>query len=137
VVSLSRSLAGRSQQAPMQTYKIREYDENDMPRILEMATQFCDSKNIKLEAGSFADYTRRVYKDGMVFVAEADGKAVGAMGILLTTNPFTGARTMMQTDLFVDKDYRNQGIGPALQQRAKEFSNQLGIEELTWVSKQH
>lgn len=117
----------------MQTFNIREYEENDLPQLLEMARTYAESKGMVFAPGSMADYFRKLYSGGMIFVAYEDDKVLGGMGILLSDNPFTGNRVMLQSDLFVLEDYRNKGIAKALQNRAAAFSNELGIEELTWV----
>ena len=70
----------------------------------------------------------RGHPDAAVFVAEADGAAVGRLS--LSRDPHPASRHVADLGLMVAAGHRRRGIGRALLQRAVEWARGAGVRKL-------
>ena len=69
------------------------------------------------------------------FVAMEDGKFIGASSGLAYRNLVGYAKWFQLTDLFVEKQYRRQGIGATLLHRLEQRVGELGVTDIwTWTA---
>jgi GNAT superfamily N-acetyltransferase len=71
---------------------------------------------------------------GAVFIARADGKAVGFAPLDWKWSSLKGARLGYLEDLFVDPEARGRGIADALIEVCAERCRELGMPALEWLT---
>jgi GNAT superfamily N-acetyltransferase len=71
---------------------------------------------------------------GAVFIARADGKAVGFATLDWKWSSLKGARLGYLEDLFVDPEARGRGIADALIEVCAERCRELGMPALEWLT---
>lgn len=98
---------------------VRAATDNDMPAILAMSARFYATTSY----AGFADFdpaaaetlARMMTEQGVMLMAEADGRAVGMVGLIVAPFMFNGAhRTAHEVVWWVDDDQRGSGAGVAL-----------------------
>lgn len=93
-------------------------------------------------------------EESIIYLAMIDNKAVGFTQLYFSFSSVSTQRTYILNDLYVDKDYRKQGVGEALLNKAKQLcrnKNYKGVgleteptnpakylyERLGWVKDHH
>lgn len=94
------------------------------------------------EAAKQFIFERLKNKESIIFLALVDNKAVGFTQLYPSFSSVSMQSIYILNDLYVDKDYRKQGIGVALLNRAKQLCKEqhykgLGLQTETTNPAQH
>ncbi len=101
----------------MSNIGIRSAKNKDVPRLIELMSQFYEESNHKVDEGKAEKAFRTIIKHtklGQVLIAEYDGLRVG---YIVTKYYFAMGNydyVCSIDDLFVNVDYRDKGIGKRL-----------------------
>jgi len=93
---------------------------NDLIPLFDGYRIFYKQKSNKVAAKDFL-YKRLTKNDTIIYLAYKDSKAVGFVHLFPSFSSVSMQPLYILNDLFVDSEYRNQGIGVALLNRAKEL----------------
>lgn len=69
--------------------------------------------------------------DSVIFVAEADGDAIGFVQLYPSFSSLRAQPIFILNDLFVSADWQRQGVGRALLEQAAAFGREQGAARLT------
>lgn len=69
----------------------------------------------------------RVFKEGLIIVAEVDGKIVGSIGLIARQWWFSDRWFLGDNWIFVSKDHRKSRIAIQMLKRAKQFADKTGL----------
>lgn len=82
-----------------------------------------------------AFYANAITQGDIIYIAEAEGKAVGYMKceiVMRVENVFTYAQSRLHIDqMSVNEAYRSQGIGKLLMDKAFEIAQEHGVQRVT------
>lgn len=123
-----------------QDIKIREYNDSNYNRLLELNTEFSDffeefdvfqklDQDTEAVAKYYLDKTLNLVKSngGVIYVAEVENKVIALAGLYLRDQSEEEALTTIPMklghleSLFVSNKYRNNGIGEKLIQKAEDY----------------
>jgi ribosomal protein S18 acetylase RimI-like enzyme len=95
-----------------QVLKIRSMSKDDISTVSNIVAKTLSKADSKKAKKDFQDQSNKLYVDGENFVADVNGKVVGAIGYWrLSHHP----KNVVWLDWFVvDKNYQNKGIGSKL-----------------------
>lgn len=111
---------------------IREAKVDDLPELAQLMDSyrvFYDQPSDPSAAESFLA-ERLKLKDSRIFIALLEEKAVGFTQLYPSFSSVGLMRIYILNDLYVNPDYRGQGIGEALLKKAKEFCINQGARGL-------
>lgn len=83
-----------------------------------------------IEAAKEFLHERFKNNESVIYLAMKDGKAVGFTQLYPLFSSVTMQRMFILNDLYVNKDYRQEGVGEALIQKAKELCVGLNYKGL-------
>lgn len=121
----------------MESLNIRKADEADLPAILALYRQLETSDDDVLPLDAAVEKFRRMmsYPDYTVYVAEQEGRVIGAFALLIMDNlAHRGAPAAIVEDVAVDAASQGQGIGKILMNFAREKAAGKGCYKLTLSS---
>ena len=113
----------------MQIKRANSTDLELLVPLFDAYRQFYEQKSDKASARVFL--TKRFQKrENIVFLAMVDNKAVGFTQLYPTFSSVSMRPFYILNDLYVDSDYRQQGIGEALLEKAKHFCKEKKFKGL-------
>jgi GNAT superfamily N-acetyltransferase len=130
---------------------IRIAGEDDVPVIGQMWEKLAQYHNMLDEAlppaarGGGKVYARRLIsrlndRQTLVLVAEDDGRLIGyALAVVVDVIPdmFIQENSGFLADIYVDDDYRRQGVGRALVTEVRSWLSRQGIRSFEWYVAEH
>lgn len=126
----------------MENLIIREAGEKDAELVASFITKLATHERLKDELEVDAERLRRdldVNANPRIWglIAEIDGMAVGSTIYCLVYNTNTTSWVLHAQDVFVDENYRGQGVGEALLKRLARIAQERGcrwiqLEVLHW-----
>jgi len=93
---------------------------NDLITLFDGYRIFYKQESNKQAAKDFL-YKRLTKQDTIIYLAYLDNKAVGFVQLFPSFSSVSMLPTYILNDLYVEKQYRKQGIGVALLNKSKEF----------------
>jgi len=110
----------------------------DLIRVLNTHEQALSGDRLTSRTAAEAHYAallaRIAQQDGRLLAADAQGRVVGALGLVVQDDPpFIRAdlrRHAYVTDLVVDENWRGQGIGRLLLTEAERLARDKGLRRL-------
>jgi GNAT superfamily N-acetyltransferase len=115
---------------------IRMFKKKDVDKILPLIKEYRQQHHKIVVDDSIIECTREVlnsmveHKDSFVYVCEVDNNVVGYMVIHYCPFPLLGANEVYVTDLVVNPEFRNKGIGQAFMEKAKEVGRAMKCKRL-------
>ncbi len=89
-------------------------------------------KELSPEAHAEEEYTGRIRgEDGVCFVAEHEGKIIGCLtGVLSEVPSEAPSRRTRLEKIFIQEQFRGQGVGSALVNAFIEWNKQIGVSRV-------
>lgn len=118
--------------------ELREATHADLPRLVEMFTEFVSStqyaqyvgNNPEISAGMIA---RMIGADDCaVFVADSPNGIIGMLGLLIFMHPFSGE--CVSSELFWWLDPKHRGPGVWLLRRGERWARSKGATRMTMMA---
>lgn len=103
---------------------IRRFEEKDLDRVAELFNEyriFYKQDTTESECKSFIE-KRIKANESIIFVAEENNKIIGFTQIYPLFDSLTLKKGYVLYDLFVDKDYRQSGVGSQLLETSFSFA---------------
>jgi len=121
--------------------EVKRFEKGDVAAVLELLGEFAEYEHLteflkvteeRIETAFFADAST---VEGLV--ARADGKAVGYAFFFPNFASFRGQRGFYLEDIYIDAEYRGQGIGDAMLKEIARIAKSRNFERidfqvLTW-----
>jgi GNAT superfamily N-acetyltransferase len=118
------------------SFTLRDATEADLPDIVRLVRALAAYENLLHEAvGTEADFRAALFgAHPSVFctLAEAEGKRVGLAIWFLNFSTFTGRHGIYLEDIFVEPEYRGQGIGAAFFRHLAAICVARGLPRMQW-----
>lgn len=108
---------------------------SDVIDLIGLVEDYCDEAGFKHELSAIKKYIDFQLGKVPTVIADNNGKVVGVISFMVTPSPFNSAELWgRKIACFVDKDYRDQGIGASLIQQAESFGKQAGATRFYFSS---
>jgi len=105
-------------------------DLDNLTRLFDAYRQFYGRDSDLLAARAFL-LARFNHGESALFIAHDGQRAVGFVQLYPAFSSVSLARTFILNDLFVDENYRQQGVGSQLMSAAKAYAKALGAVRLS------
>ena len=115
--------------------EIRPAREDEIEEMLPLIRAYCEFYETEPNDDGLRQMFRTLINDpsqGAVFIARADGKAVGFATLDWKWSSLKGARIGYLEDLFVDPGARGKGIADALIEVCAGRCRELGMPAMSW-----
>lgn len=116
----------------MSQNNIRPFTPEDIFYVVGVAKRFTEGRGKIFNEGSFCSYLLDVQSRGMILMMDSDGDTIGLCAILETEDGFTGNKAMVRTDIWIEPEYRGQGLTKLFYTRLKEIGDTLQFKEYSW-----
>ena len=117
--------------------EIRQARTDEIEEMLPMIRAYCEFYETEPNEQGIRTMFETLITDpgqGVVFIARADGKAVGFATLDWKWSSLKGARIGYLEDLFVDPGTRGKGIADALIEVCATRCRELGMPALEWMT---
>lgn len=117
---------------------IRRATVEDVPRIVAMGVRFAATPDyaaiVAVKPEMLETLARNVLAnpDGVIFVAERDGTAIGMIALITYPHPLTGERVACELVWWVEPDAR--GVGVRLLRTAERWAKEHGAAVLHMIA---
>lgn len=108
---------------------IRQLQPAELPLVLDMAHKFFEEAHV---GGEFSDDTFILSwtgfmksGNGVIFILTEDGQIKGAIGGLTYRDINTGKGLALETFWYVDKEYRDKGVGGQLIHQLEQWAKSM------------
>lgn len=123
---------------------VRQYESRDEQQLRVIAFQNYNEQIQEVESTDPDDPAAQAYLEhlihmqaggkGIILVAEQDQKLIGFVCLLGPSGPAAGKKSddayAFMSDLFVDPDYRNQGVGTQLIEMVEVQARTMGADNV-------
>ena len=118
---------------------IREAQESDIPRIVEMGSRSLKEGPYKDQVGDNPDITKQLAWDvisqkGRVLIALEDGKIIGLLAFILFPHYFSSELTAGELMWYVLPEYRKSFTAIALLRAAERMARELGAKRMQFTA---
>jgi len=118
---------------------IREAQESDIPRIVEMGSRSLKEGPYKDQVGDNPDITKQLAWDvisqkGRVLIALEDGKIIGLLAFILFPHYFSSELTAGELMWYVLPEYRQSFTAIALLRAAERMARELGAKRMQFTA---
>jgi GNAT superfamily N-acetyltransferase len=120
-----------------QGVEVRPAREDEVEEMLPMIRAYCEFYETEPNDDGIRSMFQTLITDpsqGAVFIARADGRAVGFATLDWKWSSLKGARIGYLEDLFVDPEARGRGIADALIETCAGRCRELGMPALEWLT---
>lgn len=118
------------------TLRIERATESDVPAILHLVKQLAEYEKLAHAVVANEDDLRGALfgpsRNVDALMAFADGTAVGFALYFYNFSTFSGKRGIYLEDIFVEPEYRGQGIGSALLKRLAKVAREEDCGRVEW-----
>lgn len=114
---------------------IRKADGNDIPRIHKFITELAEFEKLSGVIATEQDLRENVFGKksyAEIIIAEIDKKAVGFALFFHNYSTFLGKPGLYIEDLYVNPDYRGEGVGKILLSHCAEIAKERNCGRLEW-----
>lgn len=119
---------------------IRESRPEDVSRLIDMGMRFLSETSyreiVAAKPERLADTILNIVNnpDGVILVADDDGRAVGMIAMLAYDHPFSGQRTAFEVAWWIEPEVRGNGAGIALLRAAEDWARARDVKAMQMVA---
>ena len=118
---------------------IREAEESDIPRIVEMGSRSLKEGPYRDQVGDNPDITKQLAWDvisqkGRVLVAVEDGQIIGLLAFILFPHYFSSELTAGELMWYVEPEFRRSFTGIALLRAAERMAREMGAKRMQFTA---
>ena len=122
----------------MQIEKLATHHWNCWERLWRLYLEFYEtSRNEEIYQLTFSRLTDENFAECEGYIALWDGQGVGLVNSLYHIHLWQKQKICYLQDLYVDKDFRHQGIGGRLISRVYDRTDELGFEGVYWTTQDY
>jgi ribosomal protein S18 acetylase RimI-like enzyme len=114
-------------------FTYREAVARDVPDMVELLRQlFSIEKDFSFHPGKHRAGLLMMMHSGScrIFLAETDGRVVGMCTVQILTSSAEGDKVGLLEDMIVDENFRSQGAGSFLLEKATAWAKESGLKRI-------